>query len=201
MGIDTPPQQPENEKLLHGNEEVLNEEKRLEKIREKIKTEQQEKSEKQERNKIKIELQNIEHGLLRLSSAFRKREQDNLATLFREEDYSKISFAARSLSETVQNDRIDYEGITRLLRTIHKAFESYGTYTARGPVREDIDSLSAVSHFLRQTGNDMGRLRHVFIEKDVKEAKDTVSTINALNKKLEEVWLLTVRRKKHISEY
>ena len=156
---------------------------------------------KQEIYRLQKELTNVEESFSRLSSIFRRREGNQLSPLLERGDVSNISFGARSLAEAVKAGGVDYGGISQALGSIRRGLENFGQYRQSGAVREDEDSLGAISASLRETSDAMQRLRGILVESKTPEAQEAAASIGPLSKTLEEVWHQTAKRRELLSRY
>ncbi len=182
-------------------EKIAQEQKETEAVMNRVETAKQEETEKQERYRLQKELSNIEESFSRLSSIFGRREGNQLSPLLERGDVSNISFGARSLAEAAKAGSVDYGGIAQALGSIRRGLENFGQYRNAGPMREDGDSLGAISVSLQETNDAMQRLRGILAESKTSEAQEAAASIGPLSKTLEEVWHQTAKRREMLSQY
>lgn len=157
--------------------------------------------EQQERARLEKKLANVEESFTRLSRILQRRESERLSPLLEAGGISAVSFGARSLSESVKTGTVDYENIAQSLGAIRRGLEDFGQQRQFGAVREDGDSLRAVTASLQDAADNLERLRASLAESNDPQANEAAALIGSVRNVLEDAYYVTSRRRQLFSEY
>lgn len=162
------------------------------------------KKEQREQELQKRLQKNIEQAgdeLSRFGRALQRREDDQLTPLLERDEMSGALTSVRSIKNSVDLGKVDFEQLGTALRGVSRGLENYGQYRSRGPVREDEGNLRMITSFARSASEELYRTQKTLLQSTNENAVVVAGPAGNLAKKMEEIWLTTARRLDALSRY
>lgn len=160
--------------------------------------------EKEEKKEFTIEKRHCEHFISSarsLFNVFKKREALRLAPLLDEGGVNRIKAAIDGMEGLFHEKEVDKESFNERLNQLFLSLQKIGEAGARGPMRDDVESLSQVISNLKNIGNDSLSMIHSFAKIDPVNAKRTMDLLHKIGDTSQQKSLRVARMREALSSY